>query len=106
MPGAFIEKDLAAIFSEGDFAVRAKVFAPGNTVAFDIVRGIFENATVETDIEDGRIFSAQEAIFVCPTSSPIRSDWRLDIDGQSYIARIPEHDGTGVTTWRLDKVRP
>jgi hypothetical protein len=97
MPGAFILNDLSAVFSTADFATTARV-----DNACD-VNGVFEDPSEEVQRDNDRVVMVIASKFICPTSSPIRSGSTLLIDGASYEAKTPDHDGTGVTTWMLKR---
>jgi hypothetical protein len=99
MPGAFIQRDLSAVFNTADFATTATVDG------VHVVNGIFENASAEVSTEDERVVMVQEATFICPTSAPVSIGSSLVIDGVSYVAKTPDHDGTGVTTWMMKRIR-
>lgn len=99
MPGSFIQRDLSAVFNTADFAHAATVDG------VHTVNGIFENPSAEVATEDERVVMVVEANFICPTSAPIQIGSTVVIDGVSYVAKTPDHDGTGVTTWAMKRVR-
>lgn len=99
MPGAFIQNDLSAVFNTADFAHAATVDG------LHTVNGIFENQSQEVATDDERMVMVVEASFVCPSNSPIVPGSTIVIDGISYVAKTPDQDGTGVTTWMMKRVR-
>jgi hypothetical protein len=98
MPGKFILDDLSAVFSTADFATAALVDG------FNTVNGIFENQSEEIPTQDERVVMVRSAKFICPEAAPIRPGSTLEIDGTTYEAKTPDHDGTGVTTWYLKRI--
>jgi hypothetical protein len=104
--GAFLISDLSAVFNTADFAIVANVMDDTATpVKIGEVTGIFENSTQEVAQSDDRSAMIRQATFTCPTSAAVNLGTVLQIDGVLYIARYPEHDGTGVTEWYLEKWR-
>ncbi len=99
MPGAFIQKDLSAVFKTADFAHAAIVDG------VHVVNGIFEDQSQEVTTDDQRMVMVVEAQFICPTSAPIVPGSTIVIDGITYVAKTPDQDGTGVTTWMMKRVR-
>lgn len=98
MPGKFILDDLSAVFNTADFATAALVDG------YNIVNGIFENASQEIPTQDERVVMVRSATFTCAESAPIRPDSTLDIDGTIYQAKTPDYDGTGVVKWYLKRM--
>ena len=106
MAGAFLQSDLSAVFNTADFAIVANVMDDTATpVKIGEVTGIFENSTQEIAQSEDRSAMIRQAIFMCPTSAAVNVGTVLQIDGALYVVRYPEHDGTGVTTWYLEKWR-
>lgn len=104
--GAFLLNDLSAVFNTADFAIVANVMDDTATpVKIGEVTGIFEDATQEIAQSEDRSAMIRQAIFICPTSAAVNAGTVLQISGVLYVARYPEHDGTGVTTWYLEKWR-
>lgn len=106
MAGAFIQSDLSAVFNTADFAIVADIMDDTTTPEkIGEVIGIFENATQEISQSEDRQAMLQQAAFVCPTSAGVIVGMVLRIESVLYVARFPDHDGTGVTTWYLEKWR-
>lgn len=106
MAGAFLTSDLSAVFSTADFAIVADIMDDTTTPAkIGEVTGIFENSTQDISQSEDRSAMIQQAIFVCPTSAAVSIGTVVRISGVLYVAKYPDHDGTGVTTWYLEKWR-
>jgi len=95
MAGAFILDDLSAVFSTADFAVTARVDG-----LFD-VNGLFEDPTVDVSRSEDRSALVRQATFQAKSSSPIAVDSTLVIGGVTYVAKQPDYDGVGTTTWYI-----
>ena len=103
MAGAFLQSDLSAVFNTADFAIVADIMSDG--VKIGEVTGIFDNETQEIATSDDGTAMIRQAMFICPTGSAVTTGMVLRIDGVSYVVRYPDHDGTGVTNWYMEKWR-
>jgi hypothetical protein len=95
MPGSFILNDLSAVFSTADFAETARVDS-----LYD-VDGIFEDETVDVSRSEDRSALVRQVTFQVPSTSRIALNSVVVVKGVTYIAKQPDYDGTGTTTWYL-----
>ena len=88
-----------AIFVElDDFAVAA-------TYGGGTVNGIFDKEYLELDSGGSVAFAVNQPRFVCRTSdvSDAADGDSITISGTSYIIRVVQEDGTGMTTLVLEE---
>lgn len=85
-----------------DFGVAATYTPAGG--AASTVNGIFDNDFVEVDTGGSVAFAQQQATFMCRTAdvSAAAEGDAIVIGGESYIVRIVQPDGTGMTNLILE----
>jgi hypothetical protein len=99
MPGAFLERDLSAVFNTADFAHSASVTRAGVYIA--TVNGIYDDGNDTVNGDGQSKANMTRAVFTCATSANILIGDQIEVAGLVFIARLPEKDGTGVTKWNL-----
>lgn len=97
MAGSFLTNDLSAVLSTADFSICAKWSEGGKSI-----NGIFDDDTVEVDLEDGRHIQ-RAARFHTKSSHNVAIDDTLIINGITYKVTHPENDGTGLVMLFLEK---
>jgi hypothetical protein len=90
--------DRAIFIGVDDFGVAA-------TYSGGTINGIFDNDFVEVEAGGGVGFALQQPRFLCRTADVINAAEgdAITISGISYIMRIVQDDGTGMTTLVLEK---
>jgi hypothetical protein len=96
--------ELAIFFAVDDFGVAATYTPSGGSPV--TVNGIFDNEFFEADAGGTVAVAIQQPRFQCRTSdvaSAAEGD-AITINSVSYIIRVVQPDGTGVTTLVLEEV--
>ncbi len=90
--------DRAIFIGVDDFGVAA-------TYSGGTINGIFDNDFIEVEAGGGVGFALQQPRFLCRTADVINAAEgdAITISGISYIMRIVQDDGTGMTTLVLEK---
>jgi len=94
--------DRAIFLDVDDFGTAATYTPSGGSAA--TVNGIFDNDFVEVDTGGSVSFAQQQATFMCRTAdvSAAAEGDSLVIGGETYIIRIVQPDGTGMTNLILE----
>ena len=95
--------ELAIFFEVDDFAVTASYTSSGGSAAD--VKGIFDKEYLELDSGGTVAFAVNQPRFQCATSdvSNAAEGDAITISGTSYVVRVVQDDGTGVTTLVIEE---
>ena len=95
--------DRASLVDTDDFAVQATyILAGGGSSSIDI---IFDAEYIETDLETRVQVATENPHCMCRTSdlpAGHKNGDQITIDGVGYYVRIPQPDGTGMSTLVLE----
>lgn len=97
--------DRATFLSAADFGATA-TYTPAAGGGATTVKGIFDLAFQEIDVEAGVPVATRRPRFICSTADLSGGGAfgdTLVIDGTTYKVRVVEPDGTGMTELALEK---
>ncbi len=95
-----IEGDLAAVFDTAIFGTSASLRAESGGTSYQ-VDGVFDAAHQAVATAGSVDVALTEPRFMASTSSlpaGVSEGWTLKVNSRSYVVRVVEPDGTGVTT--------
>lgn len=98
-----VETDVERTIFLNDFGVCAQLRRNGK--GRKTVKGIFDSEYTEIDVGGTIGFQSTSPRFVCKTSDlcDVRDADSLTIDGDLYLIRVMQPDGTGMTEIQLEK---